>query len=272
MKPSRLVLGCLLTCLAITALLRPATADRLADVKQRGKLVVGASDAIPPFTFRRSGEIVGYDADLVHGIADRIGVKAEFITVPESARIRAIGDGTIDLIASTFTRTPEREREVAFSFNIFYSPQVVLVDQSAGFRTIRDLAGKTFGVLKGRTSDKNILEVLPDARFVYLEEYAVAFESLRKRTLDAFIADNLVMRTNLKKESDRDRFFFIPDFKKDREAGFGLPRGEPALKSAVDGALLDMERAGQAAKVFDTWFGPNSDVPIDRTFTIGPDR
>src|SRR5262249_6395436 len=231
MRPS-LLLPCLMACLV--PLVQPAAADRLGDIKLRGKLTVGASDAIPPFTFRRGGEIVGYDVDLVRGIAERMGVKAEFVTVSEAARVRAIGDGTIDLIASTFTRTPEREREVAFSVNIFYSPQVVIVDQSSGIRSIRALAGRTFGVLKGRTSDKNILEVLPDARFVYVDDYASAFEGLRKRTLDAFVADNLVMRTNLKKESDQARFHFLADFKKDREAGFGMPKGEPALKDAVD--------------------------------------
>jgi polar amino acid transport system substrate-binding protein len=79
----------------------------------------------------------------------------------------------------------------------------------------------------------------------------------------------MVLRTNLKKERDADRLFFIPDFKKGRDAGFGLKRDEPALKSAVDGALLEMEASGEAVRIYDVWFGPNSEVPVERALRIG---
>ena len=43
----------------------PAAADRLDDVKARGKLIVGVSDTTPPFSFKKPGEstVVGYDLD-----------------------------------------------------------------------------------------------------------------------------------------------------------------------------------------------------------------
>ena len=34
----------------------PAAADRLDDVKARGKLIVGVSDTTPPFSFTKPGE------------------------------------------------------------------------------------------------------------------------------------------------------------------------------------------------------------------------
>jgi len=211
----------LIYLLFATLMAGPAAADRLDEIKSRGALLVGVSDAIPPFTFRRGGEVVGYDIDLVRGIAQRIGVRLELLTIGETDRIKAVQDGKIDLIASTFTRTPERERDVAFSLDIFSSPQVMIVDRGTGFTSIKQMAGRKFGVLKGRTSDKNILEVLPSAQFVYLDDYVSAFAGLRDKKFDGFAADNLVLRTNLKKERDADRFFFIPDFKKDRDAGLG---------------------------------------------------
>jgi ABC-type amino acid transport substrate-binding protein len=62
---------------AVTAMLLtlvlPATADRLDEVKARGKIIVGVSDTTPPFTFKRPGESehVGYDIDLVRAVAKR---------------------------------------------------------------------------------------------------------------------------------------------------------------------------------------------------------
>jgi polar amino acid transport system substrate-binding protein len=256
--------------LPLVLLASPASADRLSDIKARGTLIVGVSTAIPPFTFQRGSEIVGYDVDLVRGIAQRIGVKLELIPVGETERVKAVQAGRIDLIASTFTRTPERERDVAFSLDIFNSPQVMIVDRASGLTSVKQMGGgRTFGVLQGRTSDQNIREVIPDAQFVYLGDYVSAFEGLRKNTFIGFAADNLVLRTNLIREKDVDRFHFIADFSKARNAGFGMPRNEPALKTAVDQALLAMENSGEAVKIYNVWFGPKSDVPIERALMIG---
>ena len=54
----------------------PAAADKLDDVKARGKLVVGVSDTTPPFSFKRPGENehAGYDIDLARAVAKRLGV------------------------------------------------------------------------------------------------------------------------------------------------------------------------------------------------------
>ena len=51
----------------LLALAMPAAADRLDDVKARGKLVVGVSDTTPPFSFTKPGEtkVIGYDLDVV---------------------------------------------------------------------------------------------------------------------------------------------------------------------------------------------------------------
>jgi polar amino acid transport system substrate-binding protein len=257
------------TLLSLLLLVEAASADRLGDIMARGTLIVGVSTAIPPFTFQRGNEIVGYDVDLVRGIAQRIGVKLELLPVRETERIKAVQAGRIDVIASTFTRTPARERDVAFSLDIFNSPQVMIVDKASGLTSVKQMSGRTFGVLKGRTSDKNILEVVPTAQFVYLDDYVSAFAGLRNKTFIGFVADNLVLRTNLIKEKDAGRFHFIADFSKPRNAGFGMPKNEPALKDTVDRALLAMEKAGEATKIYNIWFGPNSAVPIERALRIG---
>ncbi len=258
-----------LATLLLLPLVEAASADRLAEIKTRGTLIVGVSTAIPPFTFQRGSEIVGYDVDLVRGIAQRIGVKLDLLPVKETDRIKAVQDGRIDLIASTFTRTPERERDVAFSLDIFNSPQVMIVDKASGLTSVKQMNGGTFGVLRGRTSDKNIQEIIPTAQFIYLDDYVSAFAGLRNKTFIGFVADNLVLRTNLVREKDANCFHFIGDFAKPRNAGFGMPRNEPALKDAVDRALLAMEKSGEATTIYNVWFGPNSEVPIERALRIG---
>jgi polar amino acid transport system substrate-binding protein len=53
-----------------------ALADRLDEIKARGRLVVGVSDTTPPFSFRKAadGTLTGYDLELVRALARRMGV------------------------------------------------------------------------------------------------------------------------------------------------------------------------------------------------------
>ncbi len=59
----------------------PASAiqDTLAKVKQKGVLVAGVKDSLPPFGYvdEQTRQIVGYDVDFVKAIADKLGVKLE---------------------------------------------------------------------------------------------------------------------------------------------------------------------------------------------------
>ena len=67
----------------LLTLVLPAAADRLDEVKARGKIIVGVSDTTPPFTFKRPGESghVGYDIDLVRAVAKRLGVGVETVSL-----------------------------------------------------------------------------------------------------------------------------------------------------------------------------------------------
>ena len=58
---------------------------------------------------------------------------------------------------------------------------------------------------------------------------------------------------------------------KSRNVGFALKKDEPRFKEAVNKALLDVEASGDATKIFNTWFGPQSQEPMARKFKIQAD-
>ena len=70
------------------ALLTSAAADRVDEVKARGKLIVGVSDTTPPFSFKKPGESinVGYDIDMVRAVARRMGVTVETVSLSSGER------------------------------------------------------------------------------------------------------------------------------------------------------------------------------------------
>lgn len=53
----------------------------------------------------------------------------------------------------------------------------------------------------------------------------------------------------------------------------GLRKNEPALKKVVDEELSELEKSGQAEKLFFKWYGPQTRLQFDkRSFKIDSDR
>jgi polar amino acid transport system substrate-binding protein len=261
------------TILAGIAWVQPAAADRLDDVKARGKLIVGVSDTTPPFSFKKPGEttVVGYDLDIVHAVGKHLGLPVETVSVSSAERIPMLKDGKLDFVATSMTRTPERLKDVDFSYIYFVTPHAVIVRKDSGITSVHQLAGKKASSASTSTAGPNLKEVEPHVELVYVRDYAIAFGMLKDGKVDAFPTDETVLRAIVKQDGHPDDYVFLPDFTKTRDVGFALKQGEPRFKDAIDKALLDVESSGDAAKIFETWFGPQSAEPMTRKFKIKAD-
>jgi len=250
-----------------------AAADKLDDINARSKLVVGVSDTTPPFSFRKPGEtaVSGYDIDLVKGVAKRMRVALEMVAVSSAERIPLLQQDKLDFVATSMTRTREREREIDFSYIYFVTPHAVIVKTSSGITSVRQLAGRKASSASTSTAGGNLKEVVPNVNIVYVRDYSLAFAALKDGTVDAFTTDETVLRAIVRQDGHPDDYVFLPDFAKSRDVGFALKKAEQRFKATINDALLDIERSGEAVAIWNSWFGPGSDMPMTRTFTIRPD-
>jgi polar amino acid transport system substrate-binding protein len=259
--------------LALFGLLQPAAADLLDKVKERGKLIVGVSDTTPPFSFKKPGgsEVVGYDLDIVHAVAKRLGLPVETVSVSSAGRIPMLQDGRLDFVATSMTRTAERLKDVDFSYIYFVTPHAVIVRKSSGITSVHQLAGKKASSASTSTAGPNLKEAEPGVELVYMRDYAIAFAMLKDGKVDAFPTDESVLRAIVQQDGHPDDYVFLSDFTKSRNVGFALKKDEPRFKAALDKALLDLEASGEAEKIFAAWFGPQSAEPMQRKFKIRAD-
>ena len=91
------------------------------------------------------------------------------------------------------------------------------------------------------------------------------------KVAEADRVDETVLTAIVRQDGRPDDYLFLPDFAKSREVGFALKKDEPRLRAAINQALLDIESSGQAAKIWDGWFGPGSEMPMERKFKIQAD-
>jgi len=252
----------------------PAQADLLQEIKSRGTLVAGVKDSIPPFGFidPSTRGIVGYDIDFAAAIAKALGVRLHAVPVTTATRIPELMQGKIDLIAATMTHTPERARQIDFSLTYFVTGQKVLARKNAGIARVSDLRSKRVSSVRGSTSEQNIRGAVPGVQVISFNDYPNAFLALAQRKVVAMTTDEIILMDLQRRSPRPGDYVLLDEFISTEPYGLGVRKGEPAFLKEVNRVLLEMEKSGEAARIFDKWFGPRSDTPLKRNFKIGQER
>ena len=138
-----------------------------ARVGAKRKLIVGVDQNSYRWGYRnpnsgKSGELEGFDIDLVHRIAEDIlgdPEAVQFKAIPTNQRIPAIQDGRVDMVVRTMTITCDRLGEVAFSAPYFKTGQQVLAPRSSGITGYdKSLADKKICTAEGSTAHTKLTD------------------------------------------------------------------------------------------------------------------
>jgi len=252
--------------------------DTLEEVKKKGVLVAGVKDSLPPFGSMDHGtkKFVGYDIDFITYIAKKLGVKVEYKSVSSANRIPMLMEGSIDILAATMTKTPERAKQIDFSYTYFLTGQKFLTKKGT-VKTLKDFEGKKIATAKGSTSEQNVAKEVPYATILSLDDYPQGILALKKGKVFAVTTDESILSGQLgllEKARATKGKYEIPDLQITMEPyGLGMRKGDTNFVKFVNDTLLEMEKNGEAKKIFLRWFGPNSESPINRgIFMITADK
>lgn len=264
----------LMVCMLVLVLVAGnAFADTYDAVKKRGTMVCGVKDSTPPFGYvdQKTRQIVGYDIDFCAAIAKNLGVKLEVKPVTSAARMPQLMEGNIDMIAATMTKNAERAKQIDFSHSYFLTGQKFLVKKDS-VKALKDLDGKKIGTAKGSTSEQNAKKALPNATILSFDDYPQAFLALQQGKVASVTTDETILAGMLSKAPNKAQFE-IPNIQiSDEPYGLGMRKGDKKFVDFVNKTILDMEKSGEAQKIYDKWFGPNSELPMPRTFKIVADK
>lgn len=274
MRLSSIVKAASATLLAVASL--AAQADQLADIKQKGELVIGVLVIDEPNSFidPKTREFIGYEVDLAKAIAARIGVKPVFKQIAVAARIPELQQGGVDLLAASLTHNKEREAQVDFSLTTVVTGQKALVKVSSGIRNVPELAGRKVLTVKGGTQEPNTRKAVPTAEVVTFETTQQAFQALQQGKGAAFVNDEASLIAEHAKLGARAKdYIILPQNLSVEPLAFGIKKGEAGVKAAVDDTLRALEKSGEAEKIFLKWYGPNSPLKFpSRSFKIETDQ
>src|SRR5262244_2312228 len=266
MTLARTIAAAVLGTALATACIGSAAADKLDEIKARGKLLVGNSETSPPFSSRENGKVIGYDVDLAAQVAKRLGVGMEFVPVINSERIPALQQDRIDLAASGMTRADNRRHLISFSLAYLVSPHTVIIRNDSGIKAVKQMAEKKLALVRGASVDAELKAAVPTMEIVHYDTYAFCFDALRDRKVAGFLADEVLLWAYAQKSGSPQDYMMIPDYELPRTAGFAIKKDERRFTTFADDVLLDLETSGEAEKIFNAWF-----APVKRPFTIKRD-
>lgn len=240
-----------------------AALPQLQQVLKRGKLVAGVKYDSRPFGYvTPSGELQGFDIDLMHHIAERLLGDAdaiEFRQVLSSTRIIALDTGTVDVVAATMTITPARESVIDFSRTYFKAGQAVVVPQNSNIHTVEDLKGKQVLYVLGSTSEGNLKDrtkaVKPPPTLTGFKTTTDAFSALKAGRGDAFTTDDSILAGLVGTTCD---FRVLPQRLSEEPYGLGFKQDNrhhstDTLREKVNEIIAELEAEGILQKLKEKW-------------------
>jgi len=235
-----------------------------------------------PFSFvDERNEAAGYTVDICKRVVDALqrrlalnALKIEWVPVTTQTRFDAVADGKADLECGASTITLGRMKQVDFSSVIFVESTGLLVRKADSIFAGRQLAGKKIAVIAGTSNERAITAANAgsgiNAVIVPVKDRAEGMALLEGGGADAFASDKLLL---LGVQAERpEALVMLPDDISIEPYGIVVPRGDWALRLAVNGALAEVYRKGEAVKVFDTWFssvGLRPGLLLGAAFVLG---
>ena len=226
-------------------------------------LTVGTEGVYAPFTFRDgSGQLTGYDVEVVRELAKRAGLEPVFVPTPWDSIFLGLESRKFDLVANQIGKTLEREKKYLFTQDYLVSGAQIIVktDRAGKFEGLESLAGLKVGTGVGSNYSK-LLEQFnashtPRIDIKYYEgNITTVLQDIVAGRLDATVNDRLTVGYNVKSLSLPVKavgtpIALVPSHFVVRKG----PEGE-ALVKRLDAAIAAAKQDGTLAKLSVKWFG-----------------
>ena len=238
----------------------------LQQIKKSGQIRIGYRESEPPMSFSdKDGNPAGYSIDICKGIVaeveNKIGadLKVEYVPVNADGRFNALVDNKIDILCGSTTKTLSRSELVDFTQLTFVTGASLMTlkddkaDDSDGFE------GKKIGVVKATTTavalKKLFQDTSTDAEVVLFDSATEGVEALRKKKIDAFSSDQVVLIGIITKVDDPKNFMISSSVFSFEPFALAVRRNDSDFRLVADRVISDLYRSEKILEIYDKWIG-----------------
>ena len=239
--------------------------SRLKSIIDQKTIRIAYRTDATPFAFANDQkQATGFSVDLcalvTKLIARQFGVQdiaIQWVPVTVQTRFSAVSGNQADLECGSSTITLGRMKEVDFSNIIFVELTGVIIARSANMQSFAGMTGKKIAVISGTTNERAITEQNQlhnlNLTIVAVKSSDEGIAALEAGKIDGYASDKLLLVGTHMKNSDS--YMMLPDDLSIECYGIALPRGDWALRLAVNTGLAEIYHSGMIVGVFKKWFG-----------------
>lgn len=238
----------------------------LQQIKKSGQIRIGYRVSEPPMSFLdKDGNPTGYSIDICKGIVteveNKIGtdVKVEYVPVTADGRFKALGDNKIDILCGSTTKTLSRSELVDFTQLTFVTGASLMTLKDNKALDSAGFDGTKIGVVKATTTavalEKLIRETSTDAEVVLFNSAKESIDALRKKKIDAFSSDQVVLIGLALKEHDPMNFVIKSDVFSFEPFALAVRRNDADFRLVADRVISELYRSRKILEIYDKWIG-----------------
>ncbi|MFE6994986.1 glutamate ABC transporter substrate-binding protein [Microbacterium sp. NPDC057659] len=226
-----------------------------------GTLTIGIADDLPGVSLKTDEGYAGFDIDTANYVAGKLGVPTKNITwqrIDQDERVSALTSGDVDVVVSTFSITPEREKEIAFVGPYFTAHQDLLIrrndDTITGPET---LDGKKVCAAAGTTSIDYLTEhYRGEITVVKVPSWSECVRDLASGAVDAVSTDDVILAGFASQPEYKGVLKVVGKGFTDENYGIGLKKGDDRLDQVRD-ALKEYISSGAWKKSLNANVAPS---------------
>lgn len=207
---------------------------------------------------QETGEMIGFDMEIIAEVAKRAGFDYELQTMDFNGIIPALQTGNVDIAIAGITITEEREKIVDFSDPYYDSGLRILVRVDSDVDEFTDLEGLKIGTKIGSTSyDYLMANLEKDGGVTPYPGSSDMYMALMSRAVDAVFYDapNVGYFASTRGQG---KVKTVGPLYEGQQYGIALVSGSKWL-DAVNKALADIKADGTYKAIYEKWFGPMPD-------------
>ncbi|WP_458318450.1 ABC transporter permease subunit [Mycolicibacterium brisbanense] len=198
------LLGLLLILALLTAACGPSANNTTDPVKSAGVLRVGTEGVYSPFSYHdpTTGQLTGYDVDVARAVAEKLGVRVEFVETPWDSIFAALEANRFDVVANEVTITPERQAKYDLSEPYSVGEGVIVTRaDNHSINSLADLKGKV--AAENATSNWSDVARKAGARVETVEGFTQAIALLNQGRVDLVVNDSIAVYAYLAETNDK---------------------------------------------------------------------
>ncbi|XUW89376.1 amino acid ABC transporter substrate-binding protein [Burkholderia sp. M6-3] len=232
-------------------------ADELAQIKSSGVFRIGTEGTYAPFTYHdESGKLTGFDVEVGTQIAQRLGVKPQFVEGKWDGLIAGLDVNRYDAVINEVAVTDARKLKYDFSDPYITSHAALIVrSDNNTIKTFDDLKGKKSA--NTLTSNFGKIAAAHGAEVIPVQGFNESIDLLTAGRVDATVNDSLSFLDFKKHKPDAKVKIAALDTSPESsdKSAVLIRKGSPELVAAINKALADMKKDGTYAKISQKYFG-----------------